>query len=474
MTPLKDLPPEMLVKIFSRCFVEDVLTLRIVSKHFKEIITRNLCQIAPASARATFGNMVLLLDPSPNPSHTRDKTSKEGQDTLSWFKNLLPKYLASMLLSGPLCGENRGYPPHLCLPAEDESANDHRERLEHGFKILKRLNLTAKEATMRWDHTIVPKLSQAPPGQHELFGCDVDVDPRSSLEATIGMEWMDYICKLPKTTLSNYLLVRDLICVKVFRRHARNPSAVRRGTYGENRIGKKDCTASENTWDEWFLMHEGGDLLLKQWLNRLPENEQHTNEKPPRKLTTDQKREVMARITAMDEYDRRVTVQIIRQAHPHLRAISRGNEDEADIDQIPEDEQCKLYMLFKSKLPNSHPAVIKKDYYSEMGRQFYNNAGKEGRKRARHFCHRVKVYHFSIGDPYPFWAWYTWSALEALRTKKIGVKPLQTIELRRKKKGGLLGKDYRNVGFQDNEEVPFFVFLDCSLSRMMEKWNACS
>lgn len=277
MPALASLPSELLVNIICRIGVEEVLNLRLINKRIKDVIAVNLAKIGSASARVTFGNLVLLADPSPKPSHDNDEASKAPYYTISCFKNLPPKYLASTLLEGPLLGESRDYPPHVCLPAEDESGNDHRKHLEHGFKILRRLNLIAQDITENWDHTIEPKMPRAEPGQvwnHSLFGMEVTIGRKSSLEADVYHGWQDYLYDLKKDALVDYLLVRDLICVKVFCRHPRGNNV--RGHYRDPReyqIGQKWCTAFKNTWDEWFLMHEGTELLLKQWSNRLPEDQ---------------------------------------------------------------------------------------------------------------------------------------------------------------------------------------------------------
>lgn len=53
----------------------------------------------------------------------------------------------------------------------------------------------------------------------------------------------------------------------------------------------------------------------------------------------------------------------------------------------------------------------------------------------------------------------TWGWLKSGRQEKIEAKPPRAIELPRKKTG-LLGDECRRAGFQSNENVPFFVFLD--------------
>lgn len=71
MSPLTKLPLELIVAFWGRCDVQDVLNLCLVSRDFKAIIAVNLCSIAPASARTTFGDdMALLLDPTVKGQHT--------------------------------------------------------------------------------------------------------------------------------------------------------------------------------------------------------------------------------------------------------------------------------------------------------------------------------------------------------------------------------------------------------------------
>lgn len=90
--------------------------------------------------------MVLLLD---------DKVREECPNTLYWFKNLLPRYLASTLLEGPLFGENRYY-PQVCVPADDVSWNEFRKHLAQGFRVMKRLSNISKDIIAKWDHNFVP------------------------------------------------------------------------------------------------------------------------------------------------------------------------------------------------------------------------------------------------------------------------------------------------------------------------------
>lgn len=187
-----------------------------------------------------------------------DPTAK-GQHTLHWFKNLLPNYLASTLLEGPLFGENRRYAPRLCVPAENRSGNEFPRHLAQGFRVLKRLSIISKDIIAKWDHTFVPP------------------EPDISLEAAIYWGWFGYLygAKMKRENLVDYLLVRDLFFLKVFRRHTRQRfptvnDVLVEHFLGKYRIGTNWLTEGKNSQEEWFFMHKGADTLLKQWMTRLP------------------------------------------------------------------------------------------------------------------------------------------------------------------------------------------------------------
>lgn len=75
--------------------------------------------------------------------------------------------------------------------------------------------------------------------------------------------------------LVDYLLVRDLFFFKVVRRHTRQHVLTADDVHYEdsermNSIGVGWMYFGNNPLEEWFLMHKGADILLKQWMTRLP------------------------------------------------------------------------------------------------------------------------------------------------------------------------------------------------------------
>src|ERR1700761_2479360 len=98
MTKIDDLPDDILVLIFNECYVEDVLSLRLTKRIFSHTIAIHINTIAPAAARQTFPGYIRLLR---HGDEERDPEWYPRHYSIRWLKALIPKFLASTLVSSP-------------------------------------------------------------------------------------------------------------------------------------------------------------------------------------------------------------------------------------------------------------------------------------------------------------------------------------------------------------------------------------
>ncbi|KAI0596401.1 hypothetical protein F4775DRAFT_564409 [Biscogniauxia sp. FL1348] len=129
MVEISDLPPELVCPILETLIIDDIFSLRSVSRSFLAWIDCYIPAVAYSVARNTFPKARLLLRPT-----------REGVYDFAWLRALIPRRLASIALDKDAM---RAYNPtnsmRYRIPAEDDTGDLLRERVSGAWCLLRRI-----------------------------------------------------------------------------------------------------------------------------------------------------------------------------------------------------------------------------------------------------------------------------------------------------------------------------------------------
>ncbi|KAJ4988125.1 hypothetical protein SVAN01_06377 [Stagonosporopsis vannaccii] len=143
-TGILDLPDDILIPIFSRCRVEEILNLRLTCTSFGAVIRTYIKTIAPASARFSFPDCNLLL-----------AQPKYGY-SLRWLRDLIPAQLASIVLDKDKLRRhpyiNSGFLYGIPSESACTEALYWRHRLANGWRVLRSFHLISASVYSNCDN----------------------------------------------------------------------------------------------------------------------------------------------------------------------------------------------------------------------------------------------------------------------------------------------------------------------------------
>ncbi|KAF2189311.1 hypothetical protein K469DRAFT_701942 [Zopfia rhizophila CBS 207.26] len=83
---IHDVTDDVLIPVFQRCFLNDIFTLRLISKSLRAVVDTYIRTIAPCVVRQTFPTSSLPLQPPVN------------GPSFWWLKDLIPRYMTAVAL----------------------------------------------------------------------------------------------------------------------------------------------------------------------------------------------------------------------------------------------------------------------------------------------------------------------------------------------------------------------------------------
>jgi hypothetical protein len=228
MVLIHELPIDILIQIFQNVTISSVFSLRLTHPSFLETFSHHTNSIVPQVAKNTFPPGIALLKQPVLP----------GQYSFRWLKSLVPKYMAAVIVDRHRFGiYGRG------IPAADIYGEVVRDRVTNGLRVLKRVANISKEA---YAETSFDKDTSRRVLRSEYFICK-----RMNV----------YFHELDTQSISDYRLMSNLLWMAFLSRQ----EASRAGDFDICNMFRNRRFPLRGSFLDWFLSHEGPDLLWRQW-----------------------------------------------------------------------------------------------------------------------------------------------------------------------------------------------------------------
>jgi len=259
---LVNLPDDILILICSHCRIDELLTLRLTTRKTRNLIDEYISTIGPSVARSTLPLSDHLL------SRHESATSTF---TLQSLKALIPEQLAAILVDRHRIADE-WLQSRYGVPAEDPFGDGLRERVAHGWRILRDLSNIS-----RTEHDTKGTPKSATDLKNMIFRpAHFKMEALKYKEDIILQKRLDYIARLSQRQTQDYKIMYILFS-SAFSTSFSNMGEEYKPwpfDFGDGIDGQRELRKGK-TWLSWYILAEGPDLFWQQWWS-LPHNDPQT------------------------------------------------------------------------------------------------------------------------------------------------------------------------------------------------------